>query len=70
MDPLTGKQLDVILHQWGITRGPDENDEHLRIRLHRTKFPLATNAHYLRLCLFLHRLNVKAARKDLPIGIA
>jgi hypothetical protein len=66
---LTNKELDVILFQWGVTRGPNENDDHLRQRLRAIMaYPQTMNAHYLRLCLLLSRLNVESARRDLPIG--
>ena len=62
--------LDIILGQWGTTRGPSENDDHLRTRIKAMmQYPNTMNRSYLNLCLLLVRLNVKSAHRDLPIGI-
>ena len=64
------QNLDIILGQWGITRGPGENDEHLRTRIRAMmEYPKTMSASYLRLCFLLARLGVDAARRDLPIGV-
>lgn len=67
-----GYLYNIAAATLGLARGPDEDDEHLRVRLlatltyhHHTQ-----NRTHLSLCLLLARLNVKAARRDLPIGVA
>ena len=70
MDALTSKNLDAIMGQWGLTRGAGENDDHLRTRLKvAMTWPQAMNASYMRLCYLLVRLDVKSARRDLPMGV-
>jgi hypothetical protein len=67
---MTSYELDLILYNWGIARGPDETDEHLRLRARMClSYPTCMNRSYLHLCLLLHKLDVKTARRDLPIGV-
>jgi len=63
--------MDHIASCLGIARGPDETDKHLRKRLLRALlWPEAKtrNTQYLKLCLLLAKLDVKSARRDLPVG--
>ena len=69
MSVMAGKELDIILHNWGIVRGPGESDEHLRMRVKTAMlWPVTMNHSYMQLCYLLLRLGVRSARRDLPMG--